>query len=330
MRFETIRKARDAVASSRQPLPTGVIDEQVALANFRVRRTEPLKRRLIDGVGPVALAALQDRNRRRVGVELNPWIDDVAIGYRFTGGALRSALAQARCPASIERALVQGAHVGDDAVQRWLRLGVKQVAGVELFDMGDAWRKTSAILSGAFAAEVEFKQGSVDRLPYPDGCFDAVSSTAVYEHVGNLELAAQETARVLRPGGVVSHEIGPLYYSFGGDHCISAYGEDAGFDHLLLDDQTYQDKVTDEVFFARQPDPYCNFWAAKGIFSYALVGDYVAAFEKYFRKQRVVAVVSPEALAYRIRQPEKWQALCAKVPAEELLVAALCVVLVKP
>jgi len=41
-------------------------------------------------------------------------------------------------------------------------------------------------------------------------------------------------------------------------------------------------------------------------------------------------VVSPEALAYRIRQPKKWQALCAKVPAEELLVAALYVVLVKP
>ena len=39
------------------------------------------------------------------------------------------------------------------------------------------------------------------RLPFPDGHFDTVLCTQVLEHVEDLERAAAEIARVLRPGG---------------------------------------------------------------------------------------------------------------------------------
>jgi SAM-dependent methyltransferase len=38
-------------------------------------------------------------------------------------------------------------------------------------------------------------------LPFPDGSFDTVLCTQVLEHVENVELAAAEIARLLRPGG---------------------------------------------------------------------------------------------------------------------------------
>ena len=42
--------------------------------------------------------------------------------------------------------------------------------------------------------------------------------------------------RVLRPGGYAWHELGPLYFSYGSDHCSAAYGEFEANGHVLLDE----------------------------------------------------------------------------------------------
>lgn len=330
MRFPEIEAARLAVGAGRQMLPDSPQEVDVSLQNFSVHRREGWKRRFLDRLARPALAVLQQRNRRLVGIRLDPFIDDVAVGDRWATGAAWAHLLSARPASTIRRALVEGAHVGDGAVQRWLRLGVPEVHGVELFDMGAAWVHSTRELESAFGARVEFRQGSVDALPYEDGFFDAVSSEAVYEHVGNLALAAAESARVLKPGGLVLHSIGPLYHVHGGDHCISAYGEDAGYDHLLLDEPEYRRRVEDQAFFDLQVDPRCNFWAVESIFSYARVKDYADAFLRSFEPIRVVAVISKEALAFRSRNPEVWHRLVEAVGEESLLVKALHVVLRRP
>lgn len=52
---------------------------------------------------------------------------------------------------------------------------------------------------------VVFQNGVVERLPFPDGQFDAVLSTVMLHHLGRKarQQCAREVRRVLRPGGRV-------------------------------------------------------------------------------------------------------------------------------
>ncbi len=54
-------------------------------------------------------------------------------------------------------------------------------------------------------AEVVFKNGIAERLPFPDGEFDAVLSTVMLHHLGRKarQQCAHEVRRVLKPGGRV-------------------------------------------------------------------------------------------------------------------------------
>lgn len=55
--------------------------------------------------------------------------------------------------------------------------------------------------SGGFPAHVEFRQGTAERLPYPDGTFDLVIANFVLEHVVGFRAAIDEVARVLAQDG---------------------------------------------------------------------------------------------------------------------------------
>src|SRR5579859_2610832 len=52
-------------------------------------------------------------------------------------------------------------------------------------------------------AQVEFSEGVVEALPYPDHHFDVVLSTMMLHHLGPKarKLCAIEVQRILRPGG---------------------------------------------------------------------------------------------------------------------------------
>jgi SAM-dependent methyltransferase len=50
---------------------------------------------------------------------------------------------------------------------------------------------------------VEFREGSAQSLPFPDGAFDVVVAVTVLSHTPGGESAIPEMARVVRPGGRV-------------------------------------------------------------------------------------------------------------------------------
>ena len=46
-----------------------------------------------------------------------------------------------------------------------------------------------------------FARAAADRLPFPDGSFDAAVACLVFEHIDAVDEAIAEVARILRPGG---------------------------------------------------------------------------------------------------------------------------------
>jgi SAM-dependent methyltransferase len=53
-------------------------------------------------------------------------------------------------------------------------------------------------------ARVTFRRGVLQRLPFDDGAFDAISCVSVLEHTSAYETVAAELARVLSPGGLLA------------------------------------------------------------------------------------------------------------------------------
>lgn len=49
--------------------------------------------------------------------------------------------------------------------------------------------------------ELEFRQADAERLPFPDGTFDAVVANLLIPHLPRPEAAMAELSRVLKPGG---------------------------------------------------------------------------------------------------------------------------------
>jgi SAM-dependent methyltransferase len=84
---------------------------------------------------------------------------------------------------------------GEGQIARLLaREGARRVVGV---DASAAQIAEAARLGGGVA----YVRGLASALPLPPGGFDAVVTCLVLEHVGDLDGALDEIARVLRPGG---------------------------------------------------------------------------------------------------------------------------------
>jgi ubiquinone/menaquinone biosynthesis C-methylase UbiE len=97
---------------------------------------------------------------------------------------------------SLARDYCQGrvleAGCGTGLILRRLAVGALQAVGLDL---------SAGMLSWARRRGLSVTQGSVDALPFPDACFDAVVSFKVLAHIPPIAEAIAEFARVTRPGG---------------------------------------------------------------------------------------------------------------------------------
>lgn len=64
------------------------------------------------------------------------------------------------------------------------------------------------------------------KLPFADNSFDRILSISVFEHVQNLDVALAEMYRVLRPGGYLFAEYGPVWSSVWGHHLWFYHGDE--------------------------------------------------------------------------------------------------------
>lgn len=80
-------------------------------------------------------------------------------------------------------------------------VGVDASAGMCAIADSEADRLLSTTDRRRFSSTVAF----ADRLPFPDGAFDGVGSSFVFQLVPNRSRALREARRVLRPGGALAY-----------------------------------------------------------------------------------------------------------------------------
>lgn len=328
-----LAEIRSASASGRSIVPTGSHEDISArvVRNVRIATNEPLKRRMLRAFAPGLLQARRRSLERVLGFPLSFHADALCMEERFGSDASTAAMLRVMGAQAPQRVLVPGCYLGGEDVQFWLRRGARRVDGIDLNCLDAHWREIVPALRDGFGSEVAFTRGALERLPFADASFDVVASAGVLEHVRDIEAVSAETARVLKPGGLAWHSFGPLYFAFGADHCIAAFGDHCGYDHLLLAEDEYLGRIWDQRFFDRQQDPNLPFWARNGQFSYATAREYLDSFGKHFEICHVLAKISGKGLEFRRSFRDKWASLIAAGVAEEdLLVKGLCVVLRKP
>jgi SAM-dependent methyltransferase len=120
---------------------------------------------------------------------------------------VRSARLAALGVAPGARVLDAGAGFGRHAFEL-ARQGARVVALDHAVDEVRGTRDTFAAMveAGEVAADryVGVLRGDATQLPFPAGCFDAVVTSEVLEHITDDTAAIGELARVLRPGGVLA------------------------------------------------------------------------------------------------------------------------------
>ncbi|GEM_PF-1270087 len=326
MRLEVIQKTKAAVSGAIQEFSPFDISRQV-VGQFSLRPRDPWRRTVARLVSRAALCWQQPMVRRAVGVSIPVPHDFACIEDRFGSDASLAVLLRLTRRESVESVLIPGCYLGGEDIQFWLRRGVRRLAGIDVYSLQERWATIVPQLRCYYGADITFQQATIEKMPFPNGSFDLLATDTVLEHVRNLDAMVRESARVLRAEGWVWHCFGPLYYCFGGDHCMAAYGDTAGYDHLLLSEDEYQRRIWDQPFFDKHPDPNLPFWARQNQFSFATAIDYIEQFQKRFRLRFIVLKVSAKALEYRQNQPERWKRLIEAGAAEhDLLIKSVCVV----
>jgi ubiquinone/menaquinone biosynthesis C-methylase UbiE len=328
MRLETIQSIRKAHSLC---VPSCELDDisDYLQGEFKLQPRESIRRRAVRVVARLVLKTQQNSLRSIIGSPL-PTNSLLCRGERFGDDASRSFLLSHVASEQLQNVLVPGCFIAGEDIQFWLRRGIANLTGIDVNNLKRRWAGIVPQLVRHYRCGVQFIQSPIEALPFEAGSFDLIYSTAVLEHVQNIHAMCSETARVLRPAGWAWHSFGPLYYSFSGDHCISDYGFEAGYDHLLLDETTYQNRISDQSFYDRQADPNCAYWARKQQFSFATMQNYLDSFADFFHIRHLVIKISTEGLIFKQRFPEKWDLLLQNgMNSADLLIKGLSVTLQK-
>jgi SAM-dependent methyltransferase len=108
----------------------------------------------------------------------------------------------------------------------WLSLAREQgiraalrAVGRDLVHTARYWRHLARLAGRALPVDaVHLVRGDAARLPFPDESFDLVVSSAVWEHLPDVEAATREVDRVLRHDGVAVIQIALFPALQGGHH----------------------------------------------------------------------------------------------------------------
>lgn len=132
----------------------------------------------------------RERSRRTHDALAERWVE---VGQEFSTGSLR---AEAYC-SLVQRGLV----VADLGCGAGFLTSFLAEKGARVIAVDHSERMLEAARPQVAGASVEFRRGEMDQLPLETNEVDAVFANLVWHHLADVERAAREVARVVRPGG---------------------------------------------------------------------------------------------------------------------------------
>ncbi len=143
---------------------------------------------------------------------------------RYQYRAVQKFLSLAEPIGAVDTVLEIGSDTAGAVMNELVAKGAKLVVGVN--PVVDAAHSSADKQKGFSAAHVS--QSDARWLPFPDETFTSIFSVAAFEHVQNFDDALLELHRVLKDGGVLYAEFGPIWSCSVGHHVFAQIdGEEA-------------------------------------------------------------------------------------------------------
>jgi SAM-dependent methyltransferase len=242
----------------------------------------------------------------------------------------------ARYLANIREAtlLVQGTGTGWDVVS-WARLRPRRIIATDLFPFEESWQEIARYCLDRYRVPVEFRTAPLEDHGFLDSdSVDLIVSDAVYEHCRDLPRVMRESRRLLRPGGYLYASYGPLYFCAGGDHFSGRGGLEHAYNHLRLDQSSYQrylEAHREEVEDFQDGMRYLEL----DLFSRLTSGEYLQIYrEAGFIINQLILELCHQALDFKKRFPREFQEMVAqstgRLSPDDLLIKVHLLRLQKP
>lgn len=215
----------------------------------------------------------------------------------------------------------------------YLRFNPREIVGVDLYNFTYCWQQVQDYVASAkLPTKITFHQVDIAQIDQAIlGEFDVICSDAVFEHCQNLESVLKAMSSVIHPGGIIYASYGPLWYSWGGDHFSGRGGIEQGYNHLLLNPDTYQDyyhtHLQDDAFELQNGGRYIEL----DLFSKLSSQQYIELYERVGLKLKSL-IVDVSKLAESLHSTPIFEQLLEKFPdltIDDFLVRGHLVILEK-
>lgn len=192
--------------------------------------------------------------------------------------------------------LVPGAGYGKNLFQL-ASFRPKLIVAFDLYEYQEEWKFITEKILKEFGVEVLFFKGGFGSIPkIYENQFDFIISDAVLEHIRDFLGFMKSSKKFLKSNGIFYASFGPIWCGPGGDHLD--WGKDKLFDHLLLNEEEYQEKFR-ETFKNYSISDSCEgyFLVKEKLFSRLKVEEYLDILNRTeFKELLLWAKISSSAM----------------------------------
>jgi SAM-dependent methyltransferase len=158
------------------------------------------------------------------------------------------------------------------------------------------------------------------RIPLPDSSVDAVFTVATIEHVIGLDLCYAEISRILKPGGTLHADFGPIWSGAQGHHTFAVIEDKEArywktgrnpvpdFYHLLLDQDQMRDFLREGPCDSRLVEPIVRWIYIESGINRCFLEEHLAALKQsrmLMQRLKLKPGIIPDADVWE-RLREKW------------------------